>query len=156
MIRRANKNDIAKIVNLLHQVDMVHFLIRPDIFKPNTTKYNEREISEMLNDDSKHIFVYDDGGVLGYLFCQITEIQSNSLLQDVKTLYIDDLCVDENARKRHIGKALFDFIRRYAQSIGCHNITLNVWAGNDPALSFYENMGMKPQKTCMELVLKEK
>ncbi|MBO7055381.1 MAG: GNAT family N-acetyltransferase [Bacteroidales bacterium] len=154
MIRRANKNDIAQIINLLLQGDMVHFKIRPDIFKPNTTKYNEQEISEMLSDDTKPIFVYDDGGVLGYLFCQITEIGDNSLLQNIKTLYIDDLCVDEKARKRHIGKALFDFVREYAQSIGCHNITLNAWEGNDPALSFYRNMGMKPQKTCMELVLK--
>ena len=105
MIRRANTNDIAQILNLLLQGDMVHFKIRPDIFKPNITKYNEQEISEMLNDDTKPIFVYDDGGVLGYLFCQITEIQNNSLLQDIKTLYIDDLCVDEKARKRHIGKA---------------------------------------------------
>lgn len=154
MIRRANNKDIAQIINLLHQGDMVHFRIRPDIFKPNTTKYNEQELSEMLSDDTKPIFVYDDGGVLGYLFCQITEIQNNSLLQNIKTLYIDDLCVDEKARKRHIGKALFEYVREYAQSIGCHNITLNAWEGNDPALSFYRNMGMKPQKTCMELVLR--
>ena len=145
MIRRANKNDIAQILNLLLQGDMVHFKIRPDIFKPNTTKYNEQELSEMLN---------DDGGVLGYLFCQITEIRNNSLLQDIKTLYIDDLCVDENARGKHIGKSLFGFVRNYAQSIGCHNITLNAWEGNGTALSFYRNIGMKPQKTCMELVLK--
>lgn len=154
MIRRANNKDIAQIINLLLQGDMVHFQIRPDIFKPNTTKYNEQELSEIIDDATKPIFVYDDGGVLGYLFCQITEIQNNSLLQDIKTLYIDDLCVDEKARKRHIGKALFEFVREYAQSIGCHNITLNAWAGNDPALSFYRNMGMKPQKTCMELVLR--
>lgn len=154
MIRRANNKDIAQIINLLLQGDMVHFRIRPDIFKPNTTKYNEQELSEIIDDATKPIFVYDDGGVLGYLFCQITEIQNNSLLQDIKTLYIDDLCVDEKARKRHIGKALFEFVREYAQAIGCHNITLNAWAGNDPALSFYRNMGMKPQKTCMELVLR--
>ena len=154
MIRRANNKDIAQIINLLLQGDMVHFRIRPDIFKPNTTKYNEQELSEIIDDATKPIFVYDDGGVTGYLFCQITEIQNNSLLQDIKTLYIDDLCVDEKARKRHIGKALFDFVREYAQSIGCHNITLNAWEGNAPALSFYRNMGMKPQKTCMELVLK--
>lgn len=154
MIRRANNKDIAQIINLLLQGDMVHFRIRPDIFKPNTTKYNEQELSEIIDDATKPIFVYDDGGVLGYLFCQITETQNNSLLQDIKTLYIDDLCVDEKARKRHIGKALFEFVREYAQSIGCHNITLNAWAGNDPALSFYRNMGMKPQKTCMELVLR--
>ena len=153
MIRKACNDDIEMIINLLHQVDMVHYKIRPDLFKPNTTKYNALELSKMLNDSNNPIFVYDDGGVLGYAFCQITEIHDDILLQDRKTLYIDDICVDENARGRHVGKALFDYVKNYAQSIGCHNITLNVWAGNDIALSFYQNMGMTVQKTTMEVVL---
>ncbi|MBO7432379.1 MAG: GNAT family N-acetyltransferase [Salinivirgaceae bacterium] len=153
MIRRANKNDISQIINLLHQVNMVHHIIRPDLFKPHTTKYNEQELNKMLNNDNKPIFVFDDGGVLGYAFCQITEVQNNKLLQDAKTLYIDDICVDESARGRHVGKSLFEHVRNYAQTIGCHNITLNVWVGNDAALSFYQNMGMQVQKTTMEIVL---
>lgn len=152
MIRKACNDDIKMIINLLHQVDMVHYKIRPDLFKPNTTKYKEMELSAMLSDSNNPIFVYDDGGVLGYAFCQITEIQNDILLQNRKTLYIDDICVDENARGRHVGKALFDYVKNYAQSIGCHNVTLNVWSGNDTALSFYKNMGMTVQKTTMELV----
>ena len=153
MIRKAITNDIEQIINLLHQVNMVHHIIRPDLFKPHTTKYNEQELSKMLDNDNKPIFVYDDGGVLGYAFCQISEVQNDILLQDTKTLYIDDICVDENARGKHVGKALFEFVRDYAQAIGCHNITLNVWTGNDAAQSFYKNMGMQVQKTTMEMVL---
>ena len=154
MIRRANINDISQIINLLHQVNMVHHIIRPDLFKPHTTKYNEQELSKMLDNDNKPIFVFDDGGVLGYAFCQISEVQDDILLQDTKTMYIDDICVDENARGKRVGKALFEFVRDYAQAIGCHNITLNVWTGNDAAQSFYKNMGMQVQKTTMELVFK--
>ena len=83
----------------------------------------------------------------------ITEVKGDKLLQDIKTLYIDDICVEENARGKHVGKALYEYVRDYAQSIGCNNITLNVWDGNDAALSFYRNMGMKVQKTTMEIVL---
>ena len=154
MIRRANSNDIGQIINLLHQVNMVHHLIRPDLFKPYTTKYNEQELSKMFDNDNKPIFVFDDGGVLGYAFCQISEVKNDILLQDTKTMYIDDICVDENARGKHVGKALFEFVRDYAQTISCHNITLNVWTGNDAAQSFYKNMGMQVQKTTMELVFK--
>ena len=153
MIRKADKRDIGHIINLLHQVNMVHHELRPDLFKPNTTKYNEQELESLLNDISKPIFVFDDGGVKGYAFCQITEVKDHLLLEDIKTLYIDDICVDENARGQHVGKALYEFVRDYAQSIGCNNITLNVWAGNNPALSFYQNMGMKVQKTTMEVIL---
>ena len=154
MVRKANKGDIKRIIELLHQVNMVHHVIRPDLFKPHTTKYNEQELESMLNDASKPIFVFDDGEVLGYAFCQITEVKDNQLLEDIKTLYIDDICVDEKARGKHVGKTLYEYVRDYAQSIGCNNITLNVWEGNEPALRFYQNMGMQVQKTTMEVVLK--
>ena len=91
--------------------------------------------------------------VLGYAFCQVSEVKNDQLLEDIKTLYIDDICVDENARGRHIGKALFEHVRAYAKSIGCNNITLNVWEGNESALHFYKNMGMQVQKTGMETIL---
>ena len=152
-LRRACPKDIKRIIELLHQVNMVHHVIRPDLFKPYTTKYNEQELLAILDDDNKPIFVYDDGEVKGYAFCQLSEVKDNLLLQDNKTLYIDDICVDEQARGQHVGKALYEYVRNYAQSIGCHNITLNVWEGNDPALSFYKNMGMKVQKTTMEIIL---
>ena len=153
MVRRANKNDISRIIQLLHQVDMVHHEIRPDLFKPNTTKYDEQQLEALLDDDSKPVFVFDNGEVLGHAFCLITEARNDKLLQDIKTLYIDDICVDEKARGNHVGKALYEYVRDYAKSIGCNNITLNVWEGNDPALSFYRNMGMKVQKTTMEIKL---
>ena len=153
IIRKADKNDIGRIIALLHQVDMVHHVLRPDLFKPNTTKYNEQELDAMLSDNNKPIFVYDDEEVLGYAFCQISEVKDHLLLQDIKTLYIDDICVDENARGKHIGKSLYEYVRDYASSIGCNNITLNVWEGNDAALCFYKNMGMQVQKTTMEIIL---
>ena len=153
MIRKAAKEDIQRIIELLHQVNMVHHVIRPDLFKPHTTKYNEQELEAMLDDDSKPIFVFDDGMVLGYAFCQITEVKNNQLLEDIKTLYIDDICVDENARGKHVGKALYEHVLEYAKSIACNNITLNVWEGNEPAQRFYRNMGMQVQKTTMEIIL---
>ena len=149
-IRKAKKEDIASIIELLHQVNMVHHVLRPDLFKPHTTKYNELELESMLDDSSKPIFVYDDGGVMGYAFCQVSEVRNHLLLEDIKTLYIDDICVDEKARGKHVGKSLYEHVYEYAKLIGCNNITLNVWEGNTPALQFYRSMGMKVQKTTME------
>lgn len=153
MIRKAEKKDIPGIIDLLYQVDAVHNNIRPDLFKGNTSKYTELELEEILDDGDKPIFVYDDGKILGHAFCQISEVKNHRLLQDAKTLYIDDICVDEHSRGRHIGKALYEYVYNYAKSIGCHNITLNVWEGNDSAYNFYKRMGMHIQKTGMETIL---
>ena len=153
MIRKAETKDIKGIIDLLYQVDAVHHGIRPDLFKGNTPKYDEQALEAILSDGSKPIFVFDEGKILGHAFCQITEIKNHRLLQDTKTLYIDDICVDEATRGKHIGKALYEYVRDYAKSIGCYNITLNVWEGNDSAYSFYKNMGMQVQKTGMETIL---
>ena len=90
VIRRAEKKDISGIISLLHQVNMVHHVLRPDLFKPHTTKYNEQELEALIGDDSKPIFVFEDGAVLGHAFCMVTEVKDDKLLQDIKTLYIDD------------------------------------------------------------------
>ena len=154
MIRKAQENDIPRIIELLHQVNMVHYEKRPDLFRPHTTKYSEPELVALLGNGNNPIFVFDDDGLVqGYAFCQIKEVKGDILLQDIKTLYIDDICVDEKARGRHVGQTLFEFVREYAESIGCRNITLNLWEGNVPALCFYRSMGMQVQKTTMEIII---
>lgn len=154
MIRKAEKKDIPSLMQLLHQVDTVHSDIRPDLFKGDTTKYDEHELEMLLADDSRPIFVYDDHGqVLGHAFCQLIEVCGHKLLQDVKTMYIDDICIERASRGRHVGKALYEYVLAYARQTGCYNITLNVWEGNIAALSFYKRMGMQVQKTGMEAIL---
>jgi ribosomal protein S18 acetylase RimI-like enzyme len=156
MIRRAQIKDIPKIGELLEQVCLVHHNGRPDIFKVGR-KYSDSELFEMLGDTSRPILVSTDENdeVLGYCFCVFLQHKENSVLTDIKTLYIDDLCVDEKMRGRHIGKGLYEAAVSLARESGCHNLTLNVWSCNPTALKFYESQGLLPQKICMERILNE-
>ena len=154
MIRRAEIKDIPRIDDLLYQVHRVHALIRPDIFKIGNKKYTDEELKVLIADDSKPIFVLDeDDTVKGYAFCAIQETPENNSVSYRKTLYIDDLCVDECFRGQHVGSRLYKFVVEFAKSISCHSLTLNVWESNDAARAFYDNMGLKPLKTTMEQVL---
>ena len=155
MIERAKSGDIPRVLELLVQVNMVHHNGRPDLFKGPATKYSAEELEAIFRDDRKPVFVYrDDGGtLLGYAFCVMNEVRGDRLLQDIKTLYIDDLCVDERARGRGVGSALYQYVLDYARQEGCHNVTLNVWCLNGPAMKFYEKCGLRPQKVGMETIL---
>ena len=153
MIRKATEEDIPRLMELLHQVNRVHYELRPDLFKPQTTKYDEAELRQLLADESTPVFVYELMSVLGYAFVRVEQTKDDRLLQDRRTLYIDDLCVDIAARGQHVGSQLFDFVRRWAEQQGCQSITLNVWAGNDAAFRFYQKAGMSIRKTCMEMRL---
>lgn len=154
-ICRAEKKHIPAIVNLLHQVCLVHHEGRPDLFKKGTRKYTDSQLEKILKDDSKPVFVAESesGDVAGYAFCIFQQHENDNILTPVKTLYIDDLCVDENCRGQGIGSALYHSVLDFASSQGCYNVTLNVWACNEKAMAFYKAMGLSVQKTGMEKIL---
>lgn len=155
IIRRALEKDMPDILKLLSQVLEVHHRGRPDLFKGGVRKYTDSELAELIKDDSKPIFVGVDESqrVLGYAFCVFIQHIDNNILTDIKTLYIDDLCVDEEIRGQHVGKQLYEYVLQFAREQGCYNVTLNVWALNEGAMKFYEACGLKPQKIGLETIL---
>ena len=94
----------------------------------------------------------DRGGVKGYVFCRIEEHSSRSEAPH-HTLYIDDLCVDENCRGQHFGRALYMKAVEFGRETGCYNLTLHVWECNPRARAFYDAMGLQPQYTALEKIL---
>lgn len=152
-IRRATLTDIDGINKLLYEVHKVHSDKRPDLFKVGSKKYTNEELAKIIVDDNRPIFVYvDNNAILGYAFCVFIKNNSNSLT-DILTLYIDDLCVDENARGKKVGTSLYNYVLQFAKEAGCYNVTLNVWACNNSALKFYEKCGLSVQKIGMEKIL---
>lgn len=154
-IRRAEEQDMDGINSLLMQVCLVHHKGRPDLFKYGAKKYTDDQLKAIIHDDKRPILtaVNENGDVLGYAFCVFQQHEHDNILTDIKTLYIDDLCVDENLRGQHIGKQLYEAVLAYAKENGCYNVTLNVWSLNEPAMKFYEACGLKPQKVGMETIL---
>ena len=155
-IRRAETRDADRINELLFQVAKIHANGSPDIFKTATKKYSDEELIKIIGNDDSPIFVATDENdyILGYAFCIFEEIKDSVLLKDKKTLYIDDICVDENSRGKHVGQSLYDFVENFAEEKGFDNITLNVWSFNESAYKFYENCGMTPLKITMEKSIK--
>ena len=154
IVRRAQERDIPAVMELLKQVNQVHYEGRPDLFKL-ATKYTEDELRGILANDQTPVFVCADdaGRVLGHGFCVLQRPENTKLLNDILTLYIDDICVDKAARGQHVGRAIYEYILAYARQCGCYNVTLNVWNCNPGAMRFYEKLGLTPYKVGMEKIL---
>ena len=131
IIRKAEEKDIPRILELLGQVLQIHADIRPDIFIPATTKYKTDELAELLKNEEKPIYVAADEAdvCVGYAFCQLQEQPFSNNMVPFKSFFIDDLCVDQEARGQHIGESLFEYVKNEAKQLGCYEVTLNVWAG---------------------------
>ena len=154
-VRRADKKDTPRIQQLLWQVEQVHHRIRPDLFRDGGRKYTDAQLADILADDARPVLaaVDENDRLLGYAFCKFEEYRDDNIMQDRRTLYLDDLCVDETLRGQHIGRALFEAVRDYARAHGCRDLTLNVLTGNDAARRFYESCGFRPRKVCMDYEL---
>ena len=156
-IRRAQEKDMKDLDRLLFQVNMVHHKGRPDLFKAGQRKYTDDQLREIIQDDRRPVFVAEneEGNVVGYAFCIFQQRLNDNILTDIKSLYIDDLCVDEACRGQHVGSALYEYVKDFAREQGCYNLTLNVWALNEGARRLYEKCGLRPQKIGMETILRE-
>lgn len=153
-IRLAVENDIPNINRLLYQVLDLHHRGRPDLFKAGGKKYTDEQLREIISDSNKPLFVAEENGeVLGYAFCVFQKYANDNVLTNVKTMRIDDICVDERYRRRKIGTTLYQFVVSFAKTLGCYNVTLNVWTCNPDALKFYEACGLRPQKIGLEKIL---
>ncbi len=148
-IRKAEIKDIARIGYLLHQVNDVHADGRSDLFIHGKRKYNDDELVDIITNEKMLIYVAEEDMVLGYCFCIIEEAKGDNL-HPIKSLFIDDLCVDENVRSTGIGTALYRYVVEEAKKLQCNRITLNVWCLNTSAMKFYEKMGLQPLKIVME------
>lgn len=155
IIRKANKEDFKGVERLLVQVNNLHQKLRPDIFIENAVKYTEDKFDSIVADEKTPVFVAvdDNGKVIGHLFCCLRDYTQVLVYKDFKTLFIDDLCVDENAHGLGVGKALYEYALNFARENGCYDVTLNVWENNDSARGFYEKMGMFVKETQMEYIL---
>lgn len=112
-------------------------------------------MTELLGKEEKPIYVAvnEEDVCVGYAFCQLQEQPFSTNMVPFKSLFIDDLCVDQQARGQHIGESLFEYVKNEAKRMGCYEVTLNVWAGNTSAEKFYKKMGMKTKERQMEYIL---
>ena len=153
-IRFAKAQEVPGMIKLLQQVGKVHHEGRPALFRANAQKYSPSQLLGMLDKSDAPLFVAVEAGkVLGYGICQMEVFHQHSVMNDRLTLYVDDICVLEECRGKHIGSSIYQHILEYAKYRGCYNVTLNVWCCNESAMKFYESLGMKPQKIGMEAIL---
>ena len=155
ILRRAEISDMEGINKLLEQVCLVHHKGRPDLFKFGAKKYTDEQLAAIICDDSRPIFVAvnKENQVLGYAFCIFQQHKNDNILTDIRTLYIDDLCVDENIRGQHIGSSLYRHVLDFARESGCYNVTLNVWISNETTVKLYQPCDLKLKKVVMKRFL---
>ena len=149
LIRRIRKSDYAAVDRLLLQLQQVDVQARPDRFAPMPHYMPQDSFACLLDNDNIVTFLaLEHGRAVGCCFASLLE---RNAADPQKTVYIDLLVVDENYRRRGIGRALFAAVRRRAAKYGAGKIELMVWSHNQIAMSAYRAYGMTPQRSIYEI-----
>lgn len=153
-IRRAIPDDADRLLDLLCQVEAVHQKGRPDMFRVNGTKYTVPELLEIIADDSTPVFVaVHEGRVVGYIFGVVNEVRDSTMLFDMKTLHLEDVCIDEECRGMGVGSLLMEYVTDWARANRFDRMDLDVWEFNEGARRFYERYGFSTQKRRLDMWL---
>jgi ribosomal protein S18 acetylase RimI-like enzyme len=153
MIRLLELKDYEKAKKLVYQVHSLHYNNRPDIYldgNPLPMEYFEVSI----NDVNSLNYVYEeDGDIIGLLMATKKSNNSITIAKKRITYFIEDIVVDNNYRRKGIGKKLYNYLQDKAREENIDAIELNVWAFNDSAIKFYESLGMSVKNMKLEKIL---
>jgi ribosomal protein S18 acetylase RimI-like enzyme len=58
--------------------------------------------------------------------------------------YVDNLAVTRESEGKGVARALLDHVERWARDNGFREVVLDVFAGNQRAIAFYERQGYRP------------
>lgn len=142
VVRKAKIADFMKIHELIMQVHKLHIKERSDVYNDVDPMNFEEFKEKLLNGNNIYLVAEIENKVVGICFSQIKEILNNKIMKDRKILHIEDICVDENTRRRGIGQKLYNQIVQIAKEKKVDSIELIVWRFNEDAIGFYESLGM--------------
>jgi len=136
VIRPATPDDTAAIVALIraladyerlaHAVDLDDGRLREHLFGP-------RPFAEVL-------MAEDAGQVVGFALF----FHSYSTFLGRPGLYLEDIFVQPDHRRRGHGKALLVAIAKLAVERGCGRVEWSVLNWNEPSIAFYRSLGAVP------------
>ena len=153
-LRMAQETDLEQVNVLRKQVNDIHVVGKPEVFKPGFCDELRDYIYEIFADPMKAIVVAElDGQICGFAVLNHIIRPENPFMYVRDYLDIDEFCVDEAIRRRGVAAAMIEFIKNYAKEQGFSRLELNMWEFNRDALAFYEAAGFRTYRRYMEMPL---
>lgn len=136
MIRRAARKDSSGFLKLL--VDLADF----EHLEPPSSEAKKRILKDVFSKKINLFIASQDSVAVGYALYFYT--YSSFLARP--TLYLEDIFVAQDSRKRGIGTQLFLKCAREAMKQGCGRMEWSVLKWNRNAIRFYETLGARRLK----------
>ncbi len=153
-IRKAKKEDMNDIITIMIEIAELHEKGRKDMFKKKEKNSLKKELTQKFIDKNYNILVATkEEKIVGILIYKYKKIENHSNLRDAKILWIEEIGIKEEYKRKGIGTILINKAKEMAVKENCVRVELNCWGFNKSAIEFYKNVGMREQRINMEIIL---
>lgn len=150
-VRYAVRDELPRINALRRMVNELHANGRPDIFRPGFCEELQQHAYQALDaPDADVIVACTEDVPCGFAIVQYVDRPESAYMCRQRFYHIEEFGVDAQYRRYGVGTALLQFCKAEARRRGFERLTLDVWAFNEAAQSFYEAAGFHPYRRHLE------
>lgn len=148
-IRPMTLDDYPAVVVLELEVQAIHVEGAPRVHIPFgvTSLESYREI--LADPANAVVLAIQDGEVVGYVHYELIDRPQGEWTYAQRVVHVHSLTIKQEHRRRGYGERLMDYVNDAARDLKATHVTLEVWAFNKPAHTFYERLGFEPTQINM-------
>jgi len=151
--RSAALEDFKGLAQFKRDIHVMHLEHVRDVFRDVQEPLALEELQGIIaGKDGRGAYVLlDNGRLAGYAFTKVIESRSHPLIIDQKVLFIEDMYIGRELRRKGYGRQLMNGLKQIATNSECGSILLDVWEWNKGAIAFYEALGLQSTTIRMKL-----
>jgi diamine N-acetyltransferase len=155
IIRNASITDYGDLCVVYEELDEYHRVNHPEMFiKPDGYARAKEYIEEVINDDSKSLFVAEvESKVVGFAECFVVKSSSFPVIRKREWVQLDNIAVKRDYQNHRLGSLLLDKVLEWAKNKGINRVELKVYSFNLKAVNFYAEKGFRDLNKTMYLNL---
>lgn len=152
-VRHAVIDDYDRLRPVFDEAELFHRQALPHIFRvPEGTFPSLDLYREMVETPGSAVLVAEEKGkLIGFVTVrEASAAPEFPALIDRQVAMVDMLAVQTDRRHHGVGRALMQATHVWALARGLHDVQLEVWEFNQPAITFYEALGYRGLFRMME------
>jgi GNAT superfamily N-acetyltransferase len=146
-IRPAIPMDVAPLMPLFEELDEIHRLALPAVFrKPDGARREQSWLDWLIAGPEQTILVAEapPADIVGLVVLIARSVAGNSVRDARRFVEIDQLVVASVARRRGVGRSLIHATKAWGLARGIANLEVSAWSVNVETIEFYRKVGSAP------------
>ena len=154
MIRPAKSNDYKTLVSLFTEENIHNHKVAPERVAKTKNVLTTSELNDFISNPQWYLSVFvENNKIVGVILASHKFKEATRWNPETNIVYIEELIVAEQHRRKGIGSALYKDVVSWAEKVNSSTLDLHVWANNLASIQFYKSLGFKSKQHLMSATI---